>query len=170
MTALAQQAAQAVGGALQLKPLDAAFGISEIVEENMANAARVHAVAQQDHVQVLGHGVRAVRQRGIGRRRQHVVNAGEREHVGCVPAAAALHVVGVHRPPRDDAECVGHGHRLVQSVGVQRDGDVMRVGEGERGVDGAGVRAGVLVDLEAGRARARRRAGRAAAPLPQATG
>jgi N-methylhydantoinase A len=33
-----------VGAALGLKFLEAAFGISEIVEENMANAARVHAV------------------------------------------------------------------------------------------------------------------------------
>jgi N-methylhydantoinase A len=34
----------AVGTALGLKSLEAAFGISEVVEENMANAARVHAV------------------------------------------------------------------------------------------------------------------------------
>ncbi len=34
----------AVGETLGLSTLDAAFGISEIVEENMANAARVHAV------------------------------------------------------------------------------------------------------------------------------
>ena len=35
---------RAVGAKLELKRIDAAFGISEIVEENMANAARVHAV------------------------------------------------------------------------------------------------------------------------------
>ena len=34
----------AVGGPLSLSTLEAAFGIAEIVEENMANAARVHAV------------------------------------------------------------------------------------------------------------------------------
>lgn len=34
----------AVGAPLDLSTLDAAFGISEVVEENMANAARVHAV------------------------------------------------------------------------------------------------------------------------------
>ena len=34
----------AVGAPLNLATVDAAFGISEIVEENMANAARVHAV------------------------------------------------------------------------------------------------------------------------------
>jgi N-methylhydantoinase A len=35
---------KAVGVPLKLSSLDAAFGLSEIVEENMANAARVHAV------------------------------------------------------------------------------------------------------------------------------
>ena len=35
---------QAVGGPLDLATLGAAFGIAEVVEENMANAARVHAV------------------------------------------------------------------------------------------------------------------------------
>src|SRR5215471_16337932 len=35
---------KSVGAPLGLKRLDAAFGVSEIVEENMANAARVHAV------------------------------------------------------------------------------------------------------------------------------
>ncbi len=33
-----------VGNALSLSPLEAAFGIVEVVDENMANAARVHAV------------------------------------------------------------------------------------------------------------------------------
>ena len=42
---------RAVGAALQLKRLDAAFGISEIVEENMANAARVHAVERGKELQ-----------------------------------------------------------------------------------------------------------------------
>ena len=35
---------KAIGAPLGLRKLEAAFGISEIVEENMANAARVHAV------------------------------------------------------------------------------------------------------------------------------
>ena len=35
---------KAVGAPLKLSTLDAAFGLSEVVEENMANAARVHAV------------------------------------------------------------------------------------------------------------------------------
>jgi N-methylhydantoinase A len=41
----------AVGAPLDLKRLDAAFGVSEIVEENMANAARVHAVERGKELQ-----------------------------------------------------------------------------------------------------------------------
>ncbi|MBV8406569.1 MAG: hydantoinase/oxoprolinase family protein, partial [Alphaproteobacteria bacterium] len=41
----------AVGKKLDLKRLDAAFGVSEIVEENMANAARVHAVERGKELQ-----------------------------------------------------------------------------------------------------------------------
>ena len=33
-----------IGGALEMAPVEAAFGLSEVVDENMANAARVHAV------------------------------------------------------------------------------------------------------------------------------
>jgi N-methylhydantoinase A len=42
---------KAVGAPLGLKRLDAAFGVSEIVEENMANAARVHAVERGKELQ-----------------------------------------------------------------------------------------------------------------------
>ncbi|MFO1080050.1 MAG: hydantoinase/oxoprolinase family protein [Reyranellaceae bacterium] len=42
---------RAVGAKLGLKRLDAAFGVSEIVEENMANAARVHAVERGKELQ-----------------------------------------------------------------------------------------------------------------------
>jgi N-methylhydantoinase A len=41
----------AVGTPLGLKRIDAAFGVSEIVEENMANAARVHAVERGKELQ-----------------------------------------------------------------------------------------------------------------------
>src|SRR6188508_7992 len=40
-----------VGTPLGLKRIDAAFGVSEIVEENMANAARVHAVERGKELQ-----------------------------------------------------------------------------------------------------------------------
>ncbi|SNT73864.1 hydantoinase/oxoprolinase family protein [Paracoccus seriniphilus] len=33
-----------VGGTLEMEPVEAAFGVAEVVDENMANAARVHAV------------------------------------------------------------------------------------------------------------------------------
>ncbi|CAN5923203.1 hydantoinase/oxoprolinase family protein [soil metagenome] len=42
---------KSVGKALGLKRIDAAFGVSEIVEENMANAARVHAVERGKELQ-----------------------------------------------------------------------------------------------------------------------
>src|SRR5882757_4460985 len=42
---------KSVGAPLGLKRLDAAFGVSEIVEENMANAARVHAVERGKELQ-----------------------------------------------------------------------------------------------------------------------
>ncbi|WP_421994386.1 hydantoinase/oxoprolinase family protein [Reyranella sp.] len=42
---------KAVGTPLGLKRIDAAFGVSEIVEENMANAARVHAVERGKELQ-----------------------------------------------------------------------------------------------------------------------
>jgi N-methylhydantoinase A len=42
---------QAVGAPLRLKRFEAALGISEIVEENMANAARVHAVERGKELQ-----------------------------------------------------------------------------------------------------------------------
>lgn len=68
---------KAVGGALGLKRLDAAFGVSEIVEENMANAARVHAVERgkelQDRTMIAFggaapiHAARLAEKLGIGR-------------------------------------------------------------------------------------------------------
>jgi N-methylhydantoinase A len=42
---------RSVGAPLGLKRIDAAFGVSEIVEENMANAARVHAVERGKELQ-----------------------------------------------------------------------------------------------------------------------
>ena len=42
--------ARGVGDRLSLDPLAAAFGIAEVVDENMANAARVHAVEQGKNI------------------------------------------------------------------------------------------------------------------------
>jgi N-methylhydantoinase A len=68
---------KAVGAKLELKRLDAAFGVSEIVEENMANAARVHAVERgkelQDRTMIAFggaapiHAARLAEKLGIGR-------------------------------------------------------------------------------------------------------
>ncbi len=67
----------AVGAPLGLTAVDAAFGVSEVVEENMANAARVHAVERGAELEgrtliAFGgaaplHGARLARSLGIGR-------------------------------------------------------------------------------------------------------
>ena len=67
-------------------------------------------------------------------------------------AAAALDVVGVDGPAVDRGDRVLELGALVQPVGVERDGDVVRVGEAEDVVDELRVGAVVLVDLEAARA------------------
>ncbi len=79
--------------------------------------------------------------------------ADEAEQVRHVAAAAPLDVVGVDRPAGDRGDRVLELGRLVQPVRVQRDGDVVRVGEPQDVVDQLRVGAVVLVDLEAARAR-----------------
>ena len=64
-------------------------------------------------------------------------------------AAAALHVIGMDRPPVDRRDGIVELGALVQAIGVQRDADVVRVGEAQRVVDQLRVGAVVLVDLEA---------------------
>ena len=54
--------------------------------------------------------------------------------------------------PSSTREGVLDGQALVQPVAVQGDLDVVLLGDAQRGVEGAGVRAHVLVHLEAGRA------------------
>ena len=63
-------------------------------------------------------------------------------------AAGALGVVGVDRPAVDRRDRVGEVAALVQRVGVQRDLDVVVVGDSERAIDRRRRRAPVLVDLE----------------------
>ena len=55
--------------------------------------------------------------------------ADEAEQVRHVAAAAALDVVGVDGPPGDRGDRVLELGRLVEPVGVERDGHVVRVGE-----------------------------------------
>mmetsp|Transcript_46019 Transcript_46019/g.107301 ORF Transcript_46019/g.107301 Transcript_46019/m.107301 type:complete len:393 (-) Transcript_46019:666-1844(-) len=113
----------------------------------------VEVVADHEHVQVLVDGVDGEGTRRVGRRRQHVRQPAHLDDVGRVPAAGALRVVCVDRPPADRRERVVDVAGLVERVGVDGDGDVVLVGEGEARVDGGGGRAPVLVQLEAGGAR-----------------
>ena len=125
-------------------------------DADVALVAGVHAVAQQDHVEVLGDGVDAVRQRRVGRRREHVVDPGELQHVRGMPAAAPLHVVRVQDASVEHGEGVLDRHRLVEAVGVERDLDVVLVGHAQGGVDRPQGRAGVLVHLQSAHVRADR--------------
>ena len=51
--------------------------------------------------------------------------------VGHVAAARALDVVRMDRPAVDRGDGVLELRRLVQAIGVERDGDLMRVGEAQ---------------------------------------
>jgi len=93
---------EAIGKPLNLARLDAAFGISEIVEENMANAARVHAVERgkelQDRTMIAFGGaapIHAARLAGkLGMRRVMVPSgAGVGAAVGFLMAPVAYEVV-----------------------------------------------------------------------------
>ena len=78
-----------------------------------------------------------------------LVDAGELEHVRGVPAAAALDVVRVDGAAVEDASSVSATDRLSLSPSVcSATCDVELLGHAKRGVEGAQVRAGVLVHLE----------------------
>ncbi|MCX7360764.1 MAG: hydantoinase/oxoprolinase family protein [Alphaproteobacteria bacterium] len=101
----------AVGGPLGLKQLDAAFGVSEIVEENMANAARVHAVERGKELQnrtmiAFGgaapiHAARLAEKLGIGRVLVPT-GAGVGSAVGFLMAPVAYEVVRSRYVQLDD--------------------------------------------------------------------
>ena len=101
----------AVGGPLGLKQLDAAFGVSEIVEENMANAARVHAVERGKELQnrtmiAFGgaapiHAARLAEKLGIGRV-LIPTGAGVGSAVGFLMAPVAYEVVRSRYVQLDD--------------------------------------------------------------------
>ncbi len=117
----------------------------------VAGEVRLEVVDGDDHAVVLGDRVPAEGQGGVGGGADDVRHARHLEHVGDVPAAAALDVEGVDGAAVQHAQGVLDGEALVEAVAVQGDLDVVLLGHPQRGVQGAGVRAHVLVDLEAGR-------------------
>jgi hypothetical protein len=73
-----------------------------------------------------------------------------------VPAAAALDVEGVDRPPAERRVGVLEGERLVEAVRVDGELDVLAVGDVERAADLVRAGGDVLVDLQARAARPQR--------------
>ena len=92
-------------------------------------------VHRGDHRQVLGLRAGAERDGGGGRGGEHALAAGERQQVRRVPAAAALDVERVDRAAAERRERVLDRERLVEAVGVDRELDVVAVGEVERAAD-----------------------------------
>ncbi len=114
---------------------DAAFGEREILGHR-----RVEVMADHQHVEVLVERVDGVRPRRVGGTRQHVGMGGDRDDVGRVPAAGALGVIRVDRPPFDGGEGVLDEAHLVEGVGVDVHLDAGLVGDGEARVDCRGRR------------------------------
>ena len=132
-------------------PLGAHGAAADAVLHHVVVAVRmvVQAVRREDHLVVLVERVAAERERGVGAAADHVRHAGQLQHVGHVPAAAALDVERVDGAPGQHRQCVLHAEALVQPVGVQGHLHVELLGHVQRGVERTGVRAHVLVHLEA---------------------
>ena len=120
-------------------------------EREVLRDAERRPVVEDDHRHLLGGRIDAPRHRRRRRRADDVGLADEPDGVRHVPAAAALDVVGVDGPAVDRGDRVLQLGALVQPVGVERDADVVGLGEAQRVVDQLRVRAVVLVDLEPAR-------------------
>ena len=126
------------------------------------------AVVEDDHRDAFGRRVDPERDRRRRRRAQDVRLAHEAQQVREVAAATPLDVIGVDGPAGDRGDGVLELGRLVEPVGVERDGHVVRIGEAEDVVDQRGIGAVVLVDLEAARAGVEQRVERSVVLDPRA--
>jgi hypothetical protein len=79
---------------------------ARVGERDVLGDVGVEMVAHHEHVEMLGQRVHRERPGRVRRRRQHVRLARDADDVGRVPAAVALGVLGVDRPPGDGADRV----------------------------------------------------------------
>jgi hypothetical protein len=85
---------------------------------------------------------------GGGGRSEDVVVAAQLQHVR-VAAAESLDVIGVDGPAVDGGDGLFDLAGFLVGIGVDADGDVVLLRDGEGGVHDGGVAGGVFVDLEA---------------------
>ena len=122
---------------------DTAFSKSSVRRDS-----RVQVVAHADHVKQLGLGVHTKGQAGVGRRRQHVHEAGCTNDVRCVTTAATFRVECVDGTAFKRSDGVFHIARLIQRVGVDGHLHIVLVGNAQAGTNGVGCSTPVFVDLE----------------------
>mmetsp|Transcript_11609 Transcript_11609/g.54024 ORF Transcript_11609/g.54024 Transcript_11609/m.54024 type:complete len:397 (-) Transcript_11609:22-1212(-) len=106
-------------------------------------------MAHHEHIEVFVHGVLGVRAGRIGRGRENLFLAADLDDVRGVSAAGALAVVGVNGPALESLDGFLHAARLVEGIGVDGDGHVVGLGDGEAVIDGGRGGTPVLVELHA---------------------
>ena len=114
-------------------------------EGHVLRHVAVEVVADHEHVEVFVQRVHSVRPRRVGAGRQDVGEGGDADDVRGMAAARALGVVGVDRPALEGRDGRFDETRLVEGVGVDRDLDVVLVGDAQRLIDGGGGGAPILV-------------------------
>src|SRR5262249_5790793 len=119
-------AAERIGAALNLATEHAALGISEMVDENMANAARVHAIESGKDLRprtliAFGgaaplHAARVAEKLGIGRVLVPA-NAAVGSAVGLLRAPVAYEIVRGRLTRRDSFDATSINHLLIEIAG-----------------------------------------------------
>ena len=117
-------------------------------EGSVGRNSWVQVVAHADHVEQLSLCVHAEWQAGVGRRRQHVHEAGCTDDVRSVTATATFRVECVDCTTFESGNGVFHIAGFVQRVGVDGNLHIVFVGYAQAGTNRVGSCTPVFVDLE----------------------